>query len=669
MKVLQSGKFIRIHFVLLVMLLVGTGWLFRPARTVNAQLTDHSFLVPETWVHDFSREQGWAPEYPRTLADVNADKAQDVVGFGIDGVWLSTSTGTSFNNPVFALNDFGFTSGWRTNLHVRTTGDVSGDEKDDIIGFGNAGVYRSLSNGNTFDPVAFVVHDFGYNQGWRNDRHVRMLADVNGDGRKDIVGFGNQGVWVSMSMSTAGDFSEPFFAVGDFGYDQGWRNEKHIRTTADVNGDTKQDLVGFGDHGVWVAFSKGWGFDAPQLLLGEFALHAGGWQVSKHPRVMADVNNDKKDDIVGFGWAGVWISYSNGTGFEQPKFAVGDFGYNQGWRVGKDPVFENDGHAHTGCKDAGCANGVNPRFVVDLNGDGYRDIVGFGNDSIYRALGGPNGFGANRGMLRALVTYQGFPWHAYEDVVQSFYPRMAADVNGDGMTDLVAFDHDDVKVVVSSDQPPPSGPKAPTNAKVTAATPTSLSIKWDDNSDDERTFFIHYDENPSTGNTQSLVRPENSTTALLSSLTPETKYCFRVYAENIFGVSAPSNFACGTTEAEPQPTPTPTPSPSGIKEVHVFNCNLDTRPVWVWTFDNTLGVWTNHGKVDPISKEGSCDTTNVTPFTVPLTQGHWHFYVAVDPSLLGCSGNNPADVFCQRSTYPNAWFGDPNGPVLINTVN
>ena len=666
--ILQYRKFIRIHWLLLALLLVGAAWLLKP-EPVSAQLTDHSFLAPEVWIQDFSRQQGCAPEYPRMLADVNGDRSQDIVGFGIDGVLVSTSTGTSFNNADFWLKDFGFSSGWRTNLHVRTTGDITGDTLDDVVGFGNAGVYRAVSNGNGFDPAKLVVADFGYDQGWRNDKHVRLLADVNGDGRKDIVGFGTHGVWVSMNLSTAGDFSEPFFAVADFGYDQGWRNDKHVRTTADVNGDTMQDLVGFGDHGVWIALSTGWGFQAPQLVLDNFALLAGGWQVSRHPRIMADINNDKRDDIVGFGNAGVWISTSNGGGFDQPKYAVADFGYLQGWRVGRDPVFDSNGHAHTGCQPGTCPEGSNPRFVVDLNGDGYRDIVGFGHSAIYRVLNGPNGFGSNRAMLRALVTAEGFPWHANDDVVPTFFPRVAADVDGDGMTDLVAFDHEDVKVVRSSDQPPPDGPKAPTNLEITEETTTSISLKWKDNSTDERRFLIYYDENPSTGNTQLSVRPENSTTAVIGNLTPDTGYCFKVHAENIFGVSAGSNLKCGHTKPEPEPTPDPTPNPTGIKEIQVFNCNLDSRPIYVWTFDVTAGAWTNHGKVDSLAKEGSCSTLGVTPFTVPLQQGHWFFYVAVDPELLGCSGNNPADVLCQRSTYLNAWLGDPNGPVLINTVN
>ena len=32
---------------------------------------------------------------------------------------------------------------------------------------------------------------------WRVEQHPRMLGDVNGDGRADIVGFGNDGVVVA----------------------------------------------------------------------------------------------------------------------------------------------------------------------------------------------------------------------------------------------------------------------------------------------------------------------------------------------------------------------------------------------------------------------------------------------------------------------------------------
>lgn len=81
------------------------------------------------------------------------------------------------------------------------TGRVNGDDRADIVGFGNAGVYvsRSTGNGNFGNPY-LAVSNFGYsgNAGnWRVDRHPRMLGDIDGDGRDEIVGFGNAGVWVS----------------------------------------------------------------------------------------------------------------------------------------------------------------------------------------------------------------------------------------------------------------------------------------------------------------------------------------------------------------------------------------------------------------------------------------------------------------------------------------
>ena len=42
------------------------------------------------------------------------------------------------------------------------------------------------------------MNNFGYNAGgWRVEKHPRFLADTTGDGRADIVGFGNAGVWVA----------------------------------------------------------------------------------------------------------------------------------------------------------------------------------------------------------------------------------------------------------------------------------------------------------------------------------------------------------------------------------------------------------------------------------------------------------------------------------------
>ena len=200
--------------------------------------------------------------------------------------------------------------GWRVERHPRFLADVTGDGRADIVGFGNAGVWVSLNNGDgTFQQPQMVVGNFAYDAGgWRVERHPRFLADVTGDGRADIVGFGNAGVWVSLNNGD-GTFQQPQMVVGNFGYIAGgWRVEQHPRFLADVTGDGRADIVGFGDFGVWVSLNNGDGtVQPPQMIVGNFAYNAGGWRVDMHPRFLADVNGDGRADIVGFGNAGVWV--------------------------------------------------------------------------------------------------------------------------------------------------------------------------------------------------------------------------------------------------------------------------------------------------------------------------------------------------------------------------
>ena len=79
--------------------------------------------------------------------------------------------------------------------------DVNGGGRADVVGFGNAGVLVSLADQDGgFGGVDLVLQDFGvapWAGGWSSqDRFPRMMADVNGNGRADVVGFGNAGVLV-----------------------------------------------------------------------------------------------------------------------------------------------------------------------------------------------------------------------------------------------------------------------------------------------------------------------------------------------------------------------------------------------------------------------------------------------------------------------------------------
>jgi FG-GAP-like repeat len=209
-------------------------------------------------------------------------------------MWLA---GFAFNNGV-----------WRVEKHVRLLGDITGDGKADIVAFGDDGVWVATSNGAGFDVARFVIANFGYNAGgWRVDKHPRFLADVNGDGKADIVAFGDDGVWLATSNGSG--FNPPQFVLADFGYNAGgWRVEDHPRLLADFNNDGKADIVGFGYDGVLLATSNGAGFSAPVLAAGNFGFNAGGWRTEKHVRLLGEVTGDGKPDIVGFGDDGVWVS-------------------------------------------------------------------------------------------------------------------------------------------------------------------------------------------------------------------------------------------------------------------------------------------------------------------------------------------------------------------------
>jgi hypothetical protein len=337
--------------------------------------TGSGFTAPSRWTRDYSHNNGFwrSDKHLRLLGDVNGDGKQDIVGFGDAGVYSSLSTGFSFGQARFVVNEFGYNQGWRIANHPRVLADVNGDGKQDIVGFANEGVYVSLSTSTATAPAFSTatrwLENFGVNQGWQVAKHPRFLADANGDGRQDVVGFGDAGVWTA--LSTGSGFGQASFVLADFGYNAGgFRVELHPRFLADVNGDGRQDVVAINNDSVWVSLSTGSGFGSAGLWLpGSFAPNQG-WRVDRHPRFLADINADGKRDIVGFGDAGVWVSLSTGSSFTAASFVLADFGYDQAWRIGK-----------------------NPRFLADMSGDGKQDIVAFGDAGIWRALSAGSSFG------------------------------------------------------------------------------------------------------------------------------------------------------------------------------------------------------------------------------------------------------------------------------------
>ena len=367
--------------------------------------------------------QSWGPDQPRFAADLTGDKCADIVGFGLDGVWVALNNGDgTFQPPNLVLSGFSAHTGWSVESHPRLPADLTGDGRADIVGFGDAGVWTVLNNGDgTFGPMRFVIADFGYDQGWRVDQHPRVTSPTSPEtAGPTSSGSATPASGSALATATARSSRRGSSSTG-FGYDQGWRVDQHPRFVVDLTGDGKADIVGYGDAGVWVALGNGDGtfrpahlragrlrsrqglagrqapaddrrpqrrparrpgrlrrrrrvlrantgdgtFAAPTFVIADLG-YDQGWRVDRHPRLAADVTGDGRDDIVGFGDDGVWVAVTR----RQPasKLVLDGFGYNQGWRV--------DEH---------------PRDLVDLNGDGKADIIGFGDAGVWVALSNGDG--------------------------------------------------------------------------------------------------------------------------------------------------------------------------------------------------------------------------------------------------------------------------------------
>jgi hypothetical protein len=262
------------------------------------------------------RAGGWMSneQFPRLAADVNGDGRADIVAFGVHGTFVSLSTGTGFDPPALWIRNYGVAAGgWVSqNRYPRTLGDVDGDGLADIVAFGERGVFVSLSTGSGFAPPALWVRSFGQVSGWSSqDVYPRLMGDVNGDGLADIVAFANSGVYVALSNGHG--FDRAIFALQDFGVGAAaglWTSQNlYPRMLADVNGDGWADIVGFGKLGCYVAESAGIGFSPKVLSYPNFGFAAGSWvSQDRYPRFMANVNGDGKADIVGFGQWGAFVS-------------------------------------------------------------------------------------------------------------------------------------------------------------------------------------------------------------------------------------------------------------------------------------------------------------------------------------------------------------------------
>ncbi len=337
-----------------------------PYTTGEVYTIISTFDSTSKWTSALDLSHGWTvADFARTTGDVDGDGDADLVGFGLDGVYVALSNGSSFAPTATKWTSaMDLSHGWTVKDFVRTVGDVDGDGDADLVGFGLDGVYVALSNGSSFAPTATKwTSAMDLSHGWTVKDFVRTVGDVDGDGDADLVGFGLDGVYVALSNgSSFAPTATKWTSAMDLSH--GWTVKDFVRTVGDVDGDGDADLVGFGLDGVYVALSNGSSF-APTATKWTSAMDLShGWTVKDFVRTVGDVDGDGDADLVGFGLDGVYVALSNGSNFAPTATKwTSAFDLSHGWTV-------------TGFV----------RTLGDVDGDGDADLVGFGLDGVYTAI-------------------------------------------------------------------------------------------------------------------------------------------------------------------------------------------------------------------------------------------------------------------------------------------
>ena len=321
--------------------------------------------------------------YSVAAADVNGDSKPDIIAanYGTNNVSVLLNIG----NGTFA-DQVTYSTG--STPRSVAAADVNGDSKPDIIvanyGTNNVSVLLNIGNGTFADQVTYSTGSSSY-------PYSVAAVDVNGDSKPDIIvaNYGANNVGVLLNTGN-GAF------VAQVTYSTGSSSRPYSVAAADVNGDTKADVIvaNYGANNVGVLLNTGNGAFVAQVT------YSTGSNSRPYSVAAADVNGDSKPDIIvanyGTSNVGVLLNTGNGTFADQVTYSTG--------------------------------SNSRPYSVAatDVNGDSKPDMIVANN-------GGRNvGVFLNTGdgTFAAQMTYSTGP---------NTYPRSvaAADVNGDTKADVI----------------------------------------------------------------------------------------------------------------------------------------------------------------------------------------------------------------------------------------